>query len=68
LLIAPISIVRFIEFKKNVDVSFKAVILADVVFSLSGTVDVILFRWTRYAFGLATPPPPRDVELDNVHD
>jgi len=51
MLIAPISIVRFIEFREN-SVAPGGVMTANFIFCLTGCVDVVLFYWARPAFGV----------------
>jgi hypothetical protein len=50
-LIAPISIVRFMGFRGH-SVTFQTTITAGLVFSLSGFVDVVLFYWAKPTFGV----------------
>jgi len=53
-LITPLSIVRFIEFRDN-SVGFQAVVAVGFIWALSGLVDVILYLWVKPAFGGVLP-------------
>jgi hypothetical protein len=60
LLIAPLSVVRFLGFRGHT-VSFRVTMGAGLVFAFSGLVDVMLFFWARPAFGVS-PVELRDTD------
>jgi hypothetical protein len=52
MLIAPLSVVRFIGFRNPVP--FEATIFVGCFYAFAGLVDVVLFYWARPAFGVSS--------------